>query len=177
MEKDMKKEKIFKKHENRKDLAGEHVLGDLGQIVFLVIFLAVWITDAFFAGYSTQFSGFAPLYIRIPAAVAIMMTAGYLARQGLTIVFAEVRAEPIVIRKGVFNIVRHPIYLGAILFYLSVLVALFSIAAASIWVVIILFYIYLCRHEEKLLMAKFGKDYQRYMSEIPMLLPKLSRNN
>lgn len=171
----MEKESIFKGHDNRKDLAGEHAFGDLGQIIFLAIFLATWITDSFFVKFSTQFSEYAPLYIRIPLAIVILMVAGYLATQGLTIVFAEVREEPMVIRKGVFSIVRHPIYLGAILFYLSFLAVFFSTATAFVWAVIILFYIYLCKHEEKLLIDKFGNDYEQYRSETPMLLPGLIR--
>jgi protein-S-isoprenylcysteine O-methyltransferase Ste14 len=171
----MEKEKIFKKHENRKDLAGEHALGDLGQIIFLVIFLGVWITDSFFVKYSTQFSEYAPLYIRIPLAIVILIIAGYLAKKGLTTVFAEVREKPIVIRNGVFSVVRHPIYLGAILFYLSLLAVFFSIVSIFVWVVIILFYIYLCKHEEKLLIAKFGSSYEQYKLETPMLLPRLIR--
>ena len=171
----MEKEKIFKRHENRKDLSGEHVLGDLGQIIFLVIFLVVWITDSFFVKYSTHFSEYAPLYIRIPLAIVILTIAGYLAKKGLTTIFAEVRKEPIVIRKGVFSVVRHPIYLGAILFYLSLLAVSCSLAATLIWVVIILFYIFLCKYEEKLLIEKFGSDYEQYKLETPMLLPRLKK--
>lgn len=171
----MEKERIFKKHENRKDLAGEHALGDLGQFILLVVFLGVWITDSFFLKFSMQFSDYAPLYIRIPLAVVILIIAGYLARKGLTAVFSEVRETPIVIRNGVFSIVRHPIYLGAILTYLALLVVFFSLASLLVWVVIILFYIYLCKHEEKLLTAKFGKDYEHYKLGTPMLLPRLIR--
>ena len=171
----MEKEKVFKRHDNRKDLAGEHVLGDLGQIIFLVMFFSVWITDSFFVNYSTQFSEYASLYIRIPLAVIIFVIAGFLAKQGLTIVFADVRKEPIVIRKGVFSVVRHPIYLGAILFYLSLLAVSFSLVATLVWVVILLFYIFLCKHEEKLLIEKFGSDYEQYKLETPMLLPRLKK--
>lgn len=172
----MVKEKISKKHENRKDLAGEHALGDLGQFILLVLFLAVWITDSFFFKYSMQFSDYAPLYIRIPLAVIILIIAGYLARKGLTAVFSEVRETPVVIREGVFHIVRHPIYLGSILTYLSLLVVCFSIASLVVWVIIILFYIYLCKHEEKLLTSKFGKEYEQYKLATPMLLPRVIRS-
>ena len=171
----MGKEKIFIRHENRKDLVGEHVFGDLGQIIFLVIFLVVWITDSFLVKYSTQFSEYAPLYIRIPLAIFILIIAGYLARKGLNAVFAEVREKPIVIRNGVFSVVRHPIYLGAILFYLSLLAVFFSTAAIFVWGVIILFYFYLCKHEERLLIEKFGSDYEQYKLETPMLLPRIIR--
>lgn len=173
----MEREKIFKKHENRNDLAGENALGDIGQVILLLIFLIVWISDSLFIKYSIQYADFAAPYVRIPLAVIILFTAGYLAKQGLTIVFAKVREKPVVIRKGVFSIVRHPIYLGAILFYLSLIVVCFSLIAALIWVIIILFYIYLCKHEEKLLIQKFGSDYETYKSETPMLLPRIIKRN
>ena len=169
----MKKEKTFKAHGDRNDLAGEHSFGDMGQIIALAIFLVIWTTDSFFIGYSSQFSDFAPIYFRIPLAIIIFIVAGYFAKQGLNIVFGEVREKPSVIRKGVFSIVRHPIYLGAILFYLAALVLFLSITAALVWVFIILFYIFLCRHEENLLLNKYGKDYEQYMSETPMLIPRI----
>ena len=37
----MKEQKV-KTHDNREDLIGEHIFGDLGQIILLFIFLAVW---------------------------------------------------------------------------------------------------------------------------------------
>ncbi len=171
----MENERIFKKHYDRKDLAGEHRFGDSGQIAFFLIFLAFWGLDSFYIRYSTQFSEYAPLYIRIPIAIVILTITGILARQGLTIVFAEVREEPDIIRKGVFSVVRHPVYLSAILFYLSLLAVSFSILAALIWVTIILFYIYLCKHEEELFIEKYGSDYKQYKKETPMLLPTIRR--
>jgi protein-S-isoprenylcysteine O-methyltransferase Ste14 len=173
----MEKEKIFKKHENRKDLSGEHAFGDIGQAILLVIFLAAWITDSFFIKYSILTSDYFSLYIRVPLAIFVSSIALYLAKKGLTIVFAEVREEPIVIRKGVFSIVRHPIYLGAILFYLALLIFSFSLVATFIWVGVIMFYFYLCKQEEKLLIEIFGIDYEKYKSETPMLMPRLIRHN
>lgn len=171
----MENEKGFKSNSKRDDLAGEHFFGDLGQIISFILFLVVWITDSFFLKYSSQFSEFAPLYFRIPLAIIIFVFAGYLAKKGLSIVFGEVKEKPIVIRKGVFSIVRHPIYLGAILLYLSALVLFLSIISSLIWIFIILFYVYLCKYEEKLLLDKFGREYEQYMSETPMLLPRLYR--
>jgi protein-S-isoprenylcysteine O-methyltransferase Ste14 len=167
----MEKEKIFKKHDNRNDLAGEYVFGDIGQAVLFLVFLVVWITDSFFITYSVFITDHVALYIRIPLSIIVIGISGYLAKSGLTIVFAEVREEPTVIRKGVFHMVRHPIYLGAILFYLTFLIFSFSIMATFVWIITASFYLYLCKHEEKLLLEKYGKDYEDYISEVPMLIP------
>lgn len=173
----MEKEKIFKKHEGRKDLAGEHAFGDIGQVILLIIFLIVWIADSFFIKFSIMTSDYFSIYIRIPIALIVLFIAVYLAKQGLTIVFAEVRENPIVIRKGVFSVVRHPIYLGAILFYPTLLILSFSLAATIVWVAVIIFYSYLCKHEEKLLIETFGQDYEKYKSEVPMLIPRVIKRN
>jgi len=37
--------KVFR---HRDDLAGEHRLGDAGQLILFLVFMAVWITDSFF---------------------------------------------------------------------------------------------------------------------------------
>jgi protein-S-isoprenylcysteine O-methyltransferase Ste14 len=88
-------------------------------------------------------------------------------------VFGEERKTPGVIRKGMFGRVRHPIYLGAILLYLGLLILRFSLAATLIWVVIIAFYHFIARHEEKLLLKKFGQEYANYMREVPMWIPRI----
>jgi protein-S-isoprenylcysteine O-methyltransferase Ste14 len=171
----MEEAKMFERtqHENREDLAGEHVIGDAGQIILLLLFLAVWISDAFFFHYSDMFSHTLPGIIRIPVAAVIFLLAGYLARSGLRIVFGEVHEKPGVIRKGVFETVRHPIYLGAILVYVGWLILRFSLAAAGVWIGILAFYHFLARHEEHLLLKKFGQEYADYMREVPMWIPRI----
>lgn len=161
--------------DERKDLAGEHTFSDIGQLLFLLIFLTVWIVDSFVVSYSTFISNYIPLYAKIPLSVILLVSAGYLARTGLKTVFGEIREEPSVIRKGVFGIVRHPIYLGAILFYSGLLVLTLSIIAVGIWILIIAFYYFISKHEEKLLLEKFGKNYEEYKKEVPMLIPRIRR--
>lgn len=162
-----------KRHEKRGDLAGEHVFSDVGQLILLVLFLAIWISDAFFLKYSTFLAMYIPIFVKIPLAVILFLSAGYLAKTG-HIVFDEIREPPSVIRKGVFGRVRHPLYLGAIVFYLGLLTLMFSLAATLIWVGIIVFYHFIARHEEKLLLKKFGKEYEDYMQEVPMWIPRIT---
>ena len=164
-------------HHNRPDLAGEHILGDMGQLILLLLFMGVWIADIFFMHFSDQYVTFLPLYVRIFLFAIIFVAGGYLAYDGMRIVFGEVRAEPVVIRKGVFTVIRHPIYLGAILFYAGLLVIKLSLAAAFIWLVIIIFYHLISRHEEKLLLKKFGSDYEQFMHDVPMWIPGLKKFN
>ena len=168
----IKKDKT-KKHHDRPNLVGEHSLGDLGQIILLLIFLAVWITDSFFFKYSTFIADNSSLYVRIIVAAAILLCSGFLAMGGIKIIFGEIREKPMVIRKGVFGRVRHPIYSGSILLYLGLIILTFSIFSAIIWVFIVAFYYYISRYEEKILLKEFGSEYEQYMNEVPMLIPRI----
>ena len=160
---------------DREDLTGEHAIGDAGQLVLALVFLAVWVTDVFFFHYSSFLNDYVSLWVRIPLGVVILALAGYLAKNAHSIVFRERRSEPDVIRKGVFRFMRHPMYLGEILLYLGLLVMGMSLAAAGVWVVIIVFLHIMSRYEEGLLLERFGDDYQRYMKAVPMWLPRLVR--
>ena len=82
---------------------------------------------------------------------------------------------PAVIRHGVFGVVRHPIYLSEVLLYLGLLLLRTSLAAVAVWLVAIAFLHYLSRHEEKLLLERFGDDYARYMEDVPMYFPRIFR--
>ncbi len=173
----MKAELKVKKHGDRDDLVGEHVGGDAGQLILFLIFLAVWIADSFIFQYSTSLSTYIPIHVRLPIVLIILSGAWYFAKSGLRIVFDEIREPPIVIRKGVFNRVRHPIYLGSLLFYLGLCVLTLSIFSFAIWIGIIAFYHFISKYEEKLLLDKFGVEYEKYRSEVPMWIPRLRFSN
>ena len=159
------------RHENRPDLAGEYKYGDAGQLVLAVIFLIVWILDSFVFKYSTFLNDHIEWYAMIIPGIIILTGAGYLAKAGLKSVFGETRETPQVITKGVFSVVRHPIYLGSILTYLGLIVMTLSLISVIVWILAIIFYYYISLHEEKLLLAKYGTKYEEYMKKVPMLFP------
>jgi len=169
----MKREKdhLKKSHQHRDDLIGEHVYGDIGQLIFLVIFLIVWIADSFIFRYSTFLTQYISNFIRFPIALVILIIAGLLARAGLNTVFGKKREEPYIITTGVFSFVRHPIYLASILFYLGFILLSLSLLSILVWILIIIFYYMISRYEEKLLIKAFGSAYGEYMRKVHMFLP------
>ena len=169
----MKSEKghLRKSHQHRGDLSGEHAFSDMGQLIFLAVFLVVWIADSFVFKYSTFLTQYLSNYIRVPIALIILVISGLLAWTGLKIVFGEKREKPQVITTGVFSIVRHPIYLSSILLYLGFIILSLSLLSVLVWIFIIVFYYMISRYEEKLLTQRFGSAYEEYKKKVPMLLP------
>lgn len=161
-----------KAHEHRKDLAGEHSLSDIGQIILLILFLTGLLIDKRILHFSPQLF---PFYLRILFSLPFLILSFLLALSGLKAVFGEQREELVLIKSGVFSIVRHPIYLGAILLYFGFIIISLSIISFCIWIVIILFYYFISRYEEKLLIDKLGSQYEEYMNEVPMFIPRMKR--
>ena len=162
--------------EQRDDLTGEHTFGDAGQVIFALLFLGIWIADSFFLKYTTQLNDIVPALVRKPIGILLLCLSVYCAWSGLRIVFGEVRETPSVIRKGVFGVVRHPIYLSEVLLYLGLFMLNMSLAAGAILLGATVFLYYLSRYEERLLLKRFGDDYRSYMRDVGMWVPRLRKN-
>ncbi len=163
------KRKAFK---HREDLAGEHSISDIGQIILLILFLSGLLVDRFILHFSDFLAQIIPVYPRVILSLPFFILSFILARSGLKTVFGEQREELLIIKTGAFAVVRHPIYLGSILLYLALIIISLSIVAFCIWIIIILFYYFISRYEEKLLIDKLGSQYEEYMNEVPMFIPK-----
>lgn len=168
-----KEEREARKH--RDDLIGEYKFGDAGQLILACLFFIIWTADSFFFKYTTYLNQSAPLAVRLPVGIVLLILSAYLARTGMNIVFGEKREKPAVIKKGVFGYVRHPVYLSEVLLYAGLLMMSISLAAVVIWLIGTGFLYYISRYEEKALLAHFGEEYQQYMKEVPMWIPHLRR--
>jgi len=153
-----------------KKKSGEHPFGDIGQMILLGLFLVVWVVDSFFLGISTFLSDYVPIYIRLVIMCFVLVTAVYLVRSGHVAVDHEQHPTSIV-STGAFRYVRHPLYLGSILFYLGLSVSTASLFSLVLLVVIFIFYNYIASFEEKLLDDRFGEDYRKYKKRTGKWLP------
>jgi len=172
-EKPIINEDLYKDHENRPDLAGEHPFGDTLQLIMLIIFIAAIAVDYFFFHTYQLFRGKVSFIARLPIGLVLIAFGGWLALRGIQIVFRELRPEPIMITEGMFSKVRHPIYLGAMLVYLGVLCLTLSLVGAIVFLFVMLVYQWLAKHEEKLMLGIFGDTYQEYIRRVAMWVPKV----
>ena len=159
------------RHDSREDLAGEHPLTDIGQLVLAVLFFGIWVADSVFLHWTTLGNAYVPVAVRLPIGIVLVALSGYMAWASHRIIFGERRQDPHVVRKGVFAVVRHPMYLSEILLYLGLLLFNMSLAACGVWLLVIAFLHYIARKEERLLLARFGEEYAQYMRDVAMWFP------
>jgi protein-S-isoprenylcysteine O-methyltransferase Ste14 len=160
---------------NRNDLAGEYKYGDAGQFVIAFIFVLTWIFDTLVLNYTTFLNQLVPNVIRLPIGIIFLLISAFLAIRGLIIVFGEKRENPTVIRKNIFGVIRHPIYLSEIILYLGLLMISLSLAAAIICILAIAFLNYIAKYEENKCLERYGDEYSRYMRDVPMWIPRICK--
>jgi protein-S-isoprenylcysteine O-methyltransferase Ste14 len=168
----MRSDLKVKKHDERPDLTGEHPLGDLGQLILLIIFLVVWVVDIFFFKFSEVDYLNIPKWIYFPIGAVILVLGFILARKSMKMIFGTKRNKPEVVNDKIYKRIRHPMYLGAILFYLGVTILMYSLPLFLMFVIIFLFYNFIAKHEEKLLINQFGDSYVSYMKKVRRWIPR-----
>jgi len=167
----------IKKHAGRDDLAGEHKYGDLGQIVLFIFFVTGSLVDLFLFDLFAQTREAIPSIFRIPVSIPFFIFSFLLFRSSHRAIFALKRDNPEVIQTGVYAIVRHPMYLGAILLYLAFLILSLSFISFIIWIMAIIFYLYISHYEELILLEKLGVGYEEYKRKVPMFVPRFKKGN
>ena len=93
----------------------------------------------------------------------------------ITLKVAETHQPKKIITTGIYSIIRHPQYFGAILAHVGISILLSSLYSLLSTPLIIIFNYLISWKEEKELIKEFGKDYEDYKKNVPMLIPKLRR--
>jgi protein-S-isoprenylcysteine O-methyltransferase Ste14 len=84
--------------------------------------------------------------------------------------------DGVLVTKGIYSIVRHPIYLGLLSITLGLVVSSGVWAQIIVWIALAILLVYKMRWEEVLLTAKY-KGYAEYMSKVPAVIPGLKPRN
>jgi protein-S-isoprenylcysteine O-methyltransferase Ste14 len=84
----------------------------------------------------------------------------------------EIHADHQLVRRGPFAWVRHPVYTGLALHFMGACLATGNVLL-TVGTLFVSFptFVIRARAEEQLLREQFGAEYDRYMSEVPMLVP------
>ncbi len=80
--------------------------------------------------------------------------------------------DGVLVTKGIYSIVRHPIYVGLLGITLGLVVSSGVWAQIIVWIALAILLVYKMRWEEVLLTAKY-KGYAEYMTKVPAIIPGL----
>ncbi|MFX0210203.1 MAG: methyltransferase family protein [Candidatus Hodarchaeota archaeon] len=176
--------KLQKKYGVEKGNTIGDILGMISGWGYFLFLFGIWLSPQprFFIPIFQDLTILVPLInlsiplVHIVIFLPIIIVVLWLALSGVKEVGLKVaethRAEKIV-TTGVYSLIRHPQYLGALLAHLAISIVL-SAQYSLLLTPFMIVYLYLIAwKEEKELIKEFGKDYEDYKAKVPMLIPKL----
>ena len=158
----------------RHGLGSEHPLCDRIQLLMLILFFVVWGIDSFsffIFGYSTIIFQALTFPLLFAGMVLFVGLSFYLVSKSHKAVLEQVQDPPKLVVSGVYSWIRHPMYLGTLLFCLGVIFISFSLVSIAIWIAFFIFYDRMAAYEEKSLIAILGDEYVAYQKRVSKWLP------
>jgi protein-S-isoprenylcysteine O-methyltransferase Ste14 len=140
----------------------------VGQMALLGLFgLGLLGTDPVTEGVALGFAQGSGLALMAVAIVIGAWSLG-LIRRSLSL-FPAPTSDALLVRKGPFRLVRHPIYLAVVLGTIGVALVALNPSALVVALVFVPFFMAKSGHEEDLLMERFF-EYREYRSTVPYRL-------
>ena len=134
--------------------------------------IAIMFIDMFFE-ITTPVLGFIPWYVSLGICIFILFfAAGFMIQSHKTLFGGEGEAPDHVVTDGIFDQVRHPMYVGILLIHLAFVALSQSLIALGAWFVIVFIYNRLANYEEDILEEMFGDDYKEYKKQTSKWVPR-----
>jgi protein-S-isoprenylcysteine O-methyltransferase Ste14 len=158
----------------RQGLGSEHPLCDRIQVVMVILFFVSWMLDSlshFVFGYSTVVFEAVSFPALLIGTILVLCLSLYLTSKAHKAVFDEGLTRARLVDSGVYAVVRHPMYLGTLLFCLSFLFISFSLISVGIWIALFIFYDGMATYEERSLTEIVGEEYVAYQKRVAKWFP------
>jgi len=135
----------------------------------ILMFLPIIVVFVFHNYYALDFFVYAGWILLVFSVVIIFLAGGEFQKRGGAPKGENIVHTTVLVDSGVYAVVRHPQYLGFILFVLAlVLMSQHWLSVISWLMGSTLFYRDVLR-EEQMTIEKFGDDYKHYMQKVPRM--------
>jgi len=135
----------------------------------ILMFLPIITVFAFYNYYSLDFLVYVGWILLVFSVVIIFLAGGEFRKKGGAPKGKSMVHTTVVVGSGIYAVVRHPQYLGFILFVLALVLMSQHWLSVISWIMgSTLFYRDVLR-EEQMSIEKFGDDYKRYMKKVPRM--------
>ncbi|NVM52493.1 MAG: isoprenylcysteine carboxylmethyltransferase family protein [Candidatus Helarchaeota archaeon] len=159
-----------KKAKREREMPRAHLLHigcALAIILLIVLDMVFNLTTRILPGF------FIPWYVSVGLCILILIFALLFIIKSHNALFSgEDDAPNHVITDGVFDQVRHPMYIGILLIHLAFITLTMSLIAFGAWIVVIIIYNRMASYEEKVLEEMFGDEYREYKKRTSKWIPR-----
>ncbi|MFQ5887270.1 MAG: methyltransferase family protein [Candidatus Hydrothermarchaeales archaeon] len=158
--------------EHQLGIGKEHQYNHLIQLGSLIVFLTIWGLDSFVFNLSGKFIRPIGIPIRIGLFSITLISGLYLIKASHDAVL-DAKESTSTITTGAYAYGRHPMYLGTLLIYVSLIFLTMSLVSFIPFIVIFFLYNMLADYEERDLERILGQEYVEYKKRVARWIPKI----
>jgi len=147
---------------NRFDIAIESIAG----LLFLMQIILLFYFDNF--GLNILIFGIGWLMI-IPSFLLLTLPLRSLSNYSNLSDEGKTDDETLVVKKGIYGIVRHPLYVGWMLMSISLILISQSWLSMICALIIVPLILIIISHEDRTNTIRFGEEYSQYQKEVPLV--------
>jgi protein-S-isoprenylcysteine O-methyltransferase Ste14 len=140
-----------------------------------IFFTIIWVLDSFVFGISTVLNAYIHISIRIILFVSFLCFALFVMKISHDTLFKDHEPSKSLITSGILGYIRHPLYFGIQLIYISLIWLSLSLISIGIFIIIFLVYNWMVNQEDKILKELFGQEFDDYKHKVGKWLPKLKK--
>ena len=143
------------------------------EILLIIFFIFSWLIDVYIFKLHISYGIFLIDLFRYIGFVSILIFSMYLLKKSSKVITPKVYNSKLLLSDGIFQFVRHPMYLGIILIYLSFVILNLSLIMLIAWIFIFLILNMMASYEERRLEEIFGQEYLDYQKVVSKWIPTL----
>jgi len=169
----MSEKKSLKEKNNHlsRELPHTHLYHSLLPIIFIII----WMIDTFFLSLTIWLNNLIHPLVRFILFIIIFCIGIIFIQLAHNTLFKDNEPSDNLLIEGILQHVRNPMYLGILLFYISILFLSISVISIIFFIFVILIYNKMVNYEENILEKKFGKEYVEYKKIVPKWIPSIKK--
>ncbi|MFO8020418.1 MAG: isoprenylcysteine carboxylmethyltransferase family protein [Promethearchaeia archaeon] len=141
------------------------------EILFIVFFASVWGIDVLFLQLYLPLGVLVLDLLRSGISVSLLLISILIIKKSWLVVTPEVYDSQRLLKKGLYNHVRHPMYMGILLIYFSFVVLTLSLTLMLAWLIIFSVFDMMVNYEEEKLVEIFGEEYKEYRKQVSKWIP------
>lgn len=81
-------------------------------------------------------------------------------------IIPSLRKKSVLMKKGIYGIVRHPIYSGTLITFFGIVIIFYALVSLIYFPISVILYNLMIRYEEKALIEEYGEEYTEYKKQV-----------
>ena len=141
------------------------------EVMLIIFFIFSWAIDIYIFKIHINYGIFLIDLLRYIGFISVFIFSLYLIKKSSKVISPAVYNSELLLSDGIYRFIRHPMYLGILMIYLSFVILNLSLIMLFAWIIIFFVMNMMATYEERKLEEIFGQEYLKYKRTVSKWTP------